>query len=121
MRLMQRDHQPALAAEVAAGPRRRLDGFGRPLPGRIRHPQHRALPTSGIVHEDQSAPPVEQGPQDVRTGFRPDHGMVGRVVEMVGALVISEPLSEPAFLHHYVPTPIETTKLTVSSRNGEAT
>ena len=44
---------------------------------------------------------------------------------MVGTFVISEPLSEPAVLHHYwhhyLPTPIETTKLTVSSRNGEAT
>ena len=45
--------------------------------------------------------------------------MVGRVVEVVGPFVIPEPLSEGAFLHRYRPAPIETTKLTVSSRNGD--
>jgi hypothetical protein len=38
---------------------------------------------------------------------------------MVGPFVISEPPSEDAFLDHYLPAPIETTKLTVSSRNGD--
>ena len=38
---------------------------------------------------------------------------------MVGPFVIQEPSCKDAVLHRYAPAPIETTKLTVSSRNGD--
>jgi hypothetical protein len=55
----------------------------------------------------------------VRARLRPDHGPVSRVVQMVGPFVIAESPGEDTLLDHYLPAPIETTKLTVSSRNGD--